>query len=237
MIILKKKFNLNLYRKKRYKPLYKKFINLKETIQYKKKIINFNKLKWKKFKKINFINIKKNFNILDHNNYCVSIFYKNIFKKRFFSQLQLNRKFNLFYNYLPQKYLNSIKKKNNFLEILEKRIDLILYRSHFVLSIRAARQLIIHNKININKKITNCSSFLLKTGDLLELTSTNLHQLILKNIKKNNFWPIPPKYLEINYKTLQILLTDNIKFTNLLNQISFWLKIFFSSSEVRANVC
>jgi hypothetical protein len=44
---------------------------------------------------------------------------------------------------------------------------------------------------------------MLNPGDLIAIDK-NYHYLVEKNLKKAQTWPIPPKYLSINYKTLEI---------------------------------
>lgn len=230
---LKENFYRNLYRKRKYKPLYKQFINLKKNIQQKKEItfFKFKRIKWQNFKNHNFKNSERNFLILDHDKYSSSIVLKTILKKYFAMKLETKKKLFLFYGKLSKKcflkYLNFIKKKNLnllLLEILEMRLDLILYRSHFVSSIRLSRQLILHKHIFVNKKKVISSTTLLKNGDLVQV-DLKLHFLVLKNINQHNFWPIPPKYLQINYNTLQILFNHKIKFNNLFSHFSFWLNL------------
>ena len=46
----------------------------------------------------------------------------------------------------------------------------------------------------------------MKTNDLIEIAhNEKARALVKKNIDRSNFWPIPPKHLLINYRTLQIL--------------------------------
>lgn len=91
-----------------------------------------------------------------------------------------------------------------FIKIFESRIDVILYRAKFTLSIRNAQQLIFHGKIFVNKKRITIKSYLLKPGDLITIDS-KCFKLLELNIYKTDIWPIPPKHLNINYKTMQIL--------------------------------
>ena len=230
----KKGFYINLYRKRKYKPFYKQFINLKKNIQFKKEklFLKFNRIKWKKFKTNNFKYPKMNYAAIDHSRFSVSTSLKNVLKKNFNQKLNVKKKLFLFYGKLSEKcflkYSKFIKKRGSnllLLKMLEMRIDLVLYRSHFVSSIRIARQLILHKHIFVNKKKITTSSFLLKNGDLVDV-SLKLHHLILNSIcNKSNLWPIPPKYLQIDYKTLQILFNHNIKFTNFFTYFSFWLNV------------
>ena len=97
--MLKKKFHINLYRKRKYKPLYKQFLSLKKNIQYKKETLffKFNKIKWRKFKNNNFKDQKKFFIILDHSRYSISIFLKNVLKKKFAKKLEVKKNLFLFF--------------------------------------------------------------------------------------------------------------------------------------------
>ena len=53
----------------------------------------------------------------------------------------------------------------NLLQILEKRLDNVVYRMGFAPSRNSARQLIRHGHIKVNEKKVNIPSFLVKSGD------------------------------------------------------------------------
>lgn len=59
----------------------------------------------------------------------------------------------------------------NFLQILESRLDNVVYRAGFATSRAEAKQLILHNHFTLNGKKANISSILLKPGDVVELRS------------------------------------------------------------------
>ena len=65
---------------------------------------------------------------------------------------------------------------------------------------------------------------LLQKGDLVEVDK-RLHKLVETNIKSAASWPIPPKSLLINYRTLQVSLIEDIRFTNLFPHYPFWLDL------------
>lgn len=209
-----------LTRKNRFKPLYKQFINLHENVQNRQKILQFKKQKWNKF--INYIKYKskkyKKFKPFNQTQYIVSRHPNkwNSYKKGTYKNiLQSYKKFKLTYGNLSKKKIKNsiiqtfkIKNKKNyitnyFLNLFESRLDVILYKAKFSISIRTAKQLVTHGKILINfNKITN-PSYLLKTGDIISI-NPKFKSIIEFNIANSNIWPIPPKYLIINYKTLQI---------------------------------
>lgn len=55
------------------------------------------------------------------------------------------------------------------LQLLERRLDNVIFRLCFVLSRSQARQMVKHNLILVNSKNVNIPSFLVKAGDKIEL--------------------------------------------------------------------
>lgn len=209
-----------IFRKKtnKYKPLYKQLLSLKESLQNQQKLLKLKKKKWKKFKQNYFKKVKQyqKFKIKDQNQYLIFRFpfkgfsYNNSYK----NTLQEIKKLKFFNGNISKKFIKkSIKMFINhknikinllFLEIFEKRLDVILYRSKFSPTLKNARQLIFHGIVSVNNKTIKIKSFKLKSGDLIKI-NLNYWHLISINIQKSQIWPLPPKYLTINYKILQIL--------------------------------
>ena len=122
--------------------------------------------------------------------------------------------------------LNQLVNSNNFLLcLMEQRLDSVLYRSHFTSSMRNAQQLILHKHINVNNNIVTNKSYVLKQGDIIQVNE-KVKPYIVKNIKSSHLWPITPKYLQINYKTLEILMTENVQFQNFSSLFPFWPNIY-----------
>jgi ribosomal protein S4 len=229
--------------KNKFKPFYKKVLKLRENIQNQKKVLKFRKQKWNKF--IEFYKRKlkwyKRFKLQNQKRYVVSKYPNRYtsYKNRYKNTLQAYKIFNLFYGslskkvlkdkifFLKKKYINNINIK--FIELFEKRLDVTLFRAKFSHSIRSAQQLIVHGKVLVNNKIVKSKSYVLKTGDLITINS-GLKKLIEINIGQSNTWPLPPKHLIINYKTMQIIF-GNIKYTNLSNLS----QIYFNLEKVLIN--
>jgi ribosomal protein S4 len=213
--------------KNKYKPFYKKLLQIRENIQNKKKVFKFKKQKWSKF--IEFYKRKlkwyKRFRPQNQKRYVVSKYPNRYtsYKNRYKNTLQAYKTFKLFYGITSKKTLKdkifflrnkSLKNSNlEFIELFEKRLDVTLYRAKFSNSIRSAQQLIVHGKVLVNNKIVKIKSHVLKTGDLISSNSYNNIWTDI-NISQANMWPLPPKHLVINYKTRQIIF-GTIKFTNL----------------------
>jgi len=146
----------------------------------------------------------------------------NSFQRKFRNNLHERKIFSLFYgglkkNYLKKAILRSVKTKNcnnsNLLDYrrvtlkhFESRLDTVIHRANFSLSIQEASQLILHGHVFVNGKIVKTKSCNLKTNDLIEIASNEKSRALVKrSIDRSNFWPIPPKHLLVNYRTLQIL--------------------------------
>ena len=238
-----------------YKPLYKQILNLRENVQNRKKLLKFKKQKWQKLihylnkavVKSRKAKIKMNGSTFYHKNYFRNFNqhsyhiprFTKFFTRKFKDNLLSKQRFQLFYGGLSEKFIKSVIKKSLtksnvskinlnpsfFLtEFLERRLDSILFRSHFVLSFRNARQLISHGHVLVNGKVTKKKGLLLKEGDTVGF-SKKIHSLIKSYIGNSEIWPIPPKYLQINYRILQIMIVDDVKHTSPSTNFPFWLNL------------
>ena len=96
-------------KKRRYKPLYKKFLNLKQNVQNRPRLLKFKKRKWKKL--IEFLLRVQNrrpgkFKLYDYQRYPLLTF---SFKNNFRYKLHTKQKISYFYVVLSKKYLKKIK--------------------------------------------------------------------------------------------------------------------------------
>ena len=108
------------------------------------------------------------------------------------------------------------------LELLESRLDCVIYRLGFAQTIPAARQIVNHGHVLVNNKKINIASFICKKGDVItikekeksrKLVSENFEtqqqkrKLIQRrmkrvNLTKSRFHSLLPKHLEIDSETL-----------------------------------
>ena len=215
----------------RYKPLYKKFVSLRKNILHNQKLLKFKKKKWQKlifFLKRSNKTRNKIYKNFDMSLYFISKF-GTILKKQHKYKIQTKQKFNIFYGGLSKKYLKRIvsssserNKSKSLLYSLENRLDTILYRSHFSSSLRTSRQLISHGHIKINDICVKTSSYKVKLGDCIKV-SPKIHFLIKFNLGNSSLWPLPPKNLCINYKTLQINFIQSVDSVNFSSYFPFWM--------------
>ncbi len=62
----------------------------------------------------------------------------------------------------------------NFLVLLERRLDSMVYRLGFATSRKEARQLVSHKHILVNGKCVNIASYLVKAGDVISVKNKDL---------------------------------------------------------------
>lgn len=91
----------------------------------------------------------------------------------------------------------------NFIALLESRVDTILYRSKVVPTIFAARQVVSHGHIRVNGKKVNIPSQKLFIGDVIELKNSSKEiPMILESIKKPE--RAAPDYLTVDSNSLSV---------------------------------
>jgi hypothetical protein len=62
----------------------------------------------------------------------------------------------------------------------------------------------------------------LKKGDVITFDK-DIFNLISSDILRSKIWFLPPKHFHVNYKTFQILVIEDIKYTNCLRYYPFWV--------------
>lgn len=102
---------------------------------------------------------------------------------------------------LPEKqlknyYIKATKTKGAtgeyLLQLLEKRLDNVVYRLGFSPSRAGARQLVSHGKITVNNKRVNISSYLVRPNDIIKITA----KCPIKSSKKMDEIPLWLKLLD-----------------------------------------
>ncbi len=127
------------------------------------------------------------------------------------TKLLAKQKLKAYYGNIPENqflklYQIASKKKgktvNNLLSSLESRLDSVVYRMNFALTIFQSKQIINHGHILVNGKTVNISNFKLKNGDLIQVSENyvpNVSKSITQLLEKGHFMESLPPYLEVNY--------------------------------------
>ena len=91
---------------------------------------------------------------------------------------------------------------DNLLQILESRLDNVVYRLGFGSSRAQARQLVNHGQFEVNGKRVDIPWYLVKAGDVITVRENKKENGAIKaNIEANSARPVPA-WLELNNETL-----------------------------------
>ena len=86
----------------------------------------------------------------------------------------------------------------NLLQILESRLDNVVYRLGFGVSRPQARQLVTHGNIEVNGKKVDIASYLVKAGDVISIREVRKDNPVVKeNMEANSVRPLP-EWLEVD---------------------------------------
>lgn len=90
----------------------------------------------------------------------------------------------------------------NLIELLERRLDTVVYRMKFVTTVFAARQFVNHGHIKVNGRRVNIGSYLVKDGDTIEVKEkSKLLNVVLEAVQSAE--RDVPDYLEVDHKALK----------------------------------
>ena len=85
-----------------------------------------------------------------------------------------------------------------FLQMLERRLDNVVYRLNLAASRSQARQLVTHRHFRVNGKLVNVPSFIVKPGDVLSIGERSLRSPVFAANLEVAGSRRPPEWLEWN---------------------------------------
>ena len=87
----------------------------------------------------------------------------------------------------------------NMIGLLERRLDIVIYRMKFVPTVFAARQFVNHGHVRVNGKKVNVSSYLVDTGDVIEVKEQSKQLGVVLEATESGERDVPD-YLEVDSK-------------------------------------
>jgi len=85
----------------------------------------------------------------------------------------------------------------NLIELLERRLDAVVYRMKFVPTPFAARQFVNHGHITVNAKRVNIASYQVKDGDVIEVRSKSKQLAVVIEATHSTERDVP-EYMEVD---------------------------------------
>ena len=90
----------------------------------------------------------------------------------------------------------------NLIELLERRLDAVVYRMKLAPTVFAARQFVNHGHVKVNGRRVNISSFLVKDGDAIEVKEKSKLLAIVLEASQSSERDVPD-YIEIDHQAMK----------------------------------
>lgn len=91
----------------------------------------------------------------------------------------------------------------NLLQLLERRLDNVVYRMGFGVTRAESRQLVSHKAILVNGQSVNIPSYQVKAGDVISVREKSANQLRIKNALDVAATRAPVAWVEVDSKKLE----------------------------------
>ncbi len=118
-------------------------------------------------------------------------------------QLKEKQKLATYYSLREAQFFNFYKRASrmkgnageNFLSLLERRLDVAVYRLYLAPTLQAARQLVVHGHVTVNGKKVDRPNFILKPGDKVSVREKTKANPVVKQVVENHMGQPPAYYL------------------------------------------
>ena len=125
------------------------------------------------------------------------------------TQLREKQKVKRIYGLLERQFRNYYKKASNrkgntgenLLQLLETRLDNVVYRMGFAVTRPSARQLVSHRGVTVNGQVVNLPSYQVKAGDAIALSEKAQKQLrVQESLNVAQTMDLTPSWVEVDQK-------------------------------------
>jgi small subunit ribosomal protein S4 len=126
-------------------------------------------------------------------------------------QLLAKQKLKGYYGNLTERQFRKIYQKasqmkgdtsQNIIGLLERRLDAVIYRMKFAITVFAARQLISHGHVMVNNRVVNIASYTVNEGDVIEIKEKSKNNVVILEATQSTERDIP-FYVEVNTSALK----------------------------------
>ncbi len=126
-------------------------------------------------------------------------------------QLMAKQKLKGYYGNISEKqfrkyYDEAVRRKGdtseNLIELLERRLDAVIYRMKFAITPFAARQFVNHGHIMVNGKRVNIPSYLVKDNDEIEVREKSKQLAVVLDATQSGERDVPD-YLDVDHRAMK----------------------------------
>jgi len=126
-------------------------------------------------------------------------------------QLQAKQKLKGYYGEISEKqfrriYAEAVRRRGDTLQnlvgLLERRLDMVIYRMNFAPTIFAARQIVSHGHIEVNGRRVTVASYRVGEGDTIAVRArSRQHPLVMETVQHPE--RDVPEYIEVDFDKLR----------------------------------
>jgi small subunit ribosomal protein S4 len=129
----------------------------------------------------------------------------------FGTQLSAKQKLKGYYGNISEKqfrklYDEAVRRRGdtseNLIELLERRLDAVVYRMKFAPTPFAARQIVNHGHVRVNGKKVNISSYMIKDNDVVSIKDKSRDMALILEAAQSGERDIP-EYLSVDHKEMK----------------------------------
>ena len=126
-------------------------------------------------------------------------------------QLMAKQKLKGYYGNIGEKqfrkyYEEAVRRKGdtseNLIELLERRLDVVVYRMKFAITPFAARQFVSHGHVMVNGKRVNIASYLVRDNDVVEVREKSKQLAMVLDAAQSGERDTP-EYLEVDHRAMR----------------------------------
>ena len=123
-------------------------------------------------------------------------------------QLQAKQKLKAYYGNINERQFRNIYRKalskrgdtsENLIALLESRLDTVVYRAKLAPTVFAARQMINHGHIKVNKKRVNIASYIVRSTDIIEVREKSKKLTVIDGSIQSKERDVP-EYIQLDDK-------------------------------------
>jgi small subunit ribosomal protein S4 len=126
-------------------------------------------------------------------------------------QLMAKQKLKAYYGNISEKqfrkyYDEAVRRRGdtseNLIDLLERRLDTVVYRMKFVPTVFAARQFVNHGHVTVNGKRVNIPSFLVRDNDVIEVKEKSKQLALLLDSTQSGERDVP-EYIQVDHRAMK----------------------------------
>ncbi len=126
-------------------------------------------------------------------------------------QLMAKQKLKGYYGNISEKqfqkyYQEAVRRKGdtseNLIELLERRLDAVVYRMKFAITPFAARQFVSHGHVLVNGKRVNIPSYQVRDNDLVEVREKSKQLAVVLDAAQSSERDVP-EFLEVDHRAMR----------------------------------